>query len=118
TPVWRGEKRRWQVGVLWDKDPRLAVPLIKALAAEGTLTVGDNEPYRGALMNDTLYRHGTARGLAHALIEVRQDLLFTDEGVEDWSARLAAIIADLNSRAELHTISLHGSLTGPVAALP
>src|SRR4029079_8661660 len=40
TPVWRGEKRRWQVGVLWDKDPRLAVRLHKALRAARSLTGG------------------------------------------------------------------------------
>ena len=39
------------------------------------IEVGDNEPYSGQLKGDTLYRHGTTRGLAHALVEVRQDLI-------------------------------------------
>ncbi len=33
TPVWRGRGRPWQVGILWDADPRLAVPLIAGLSA-------------------------------------------------------------------------------------
>jgi predicted N-formylglutamate amidohydrolase len=114
TPVWRGEPRRWQVGVLWDADPRLAVPLIEALAADGTLVVGDNEPYQGALFGDTLHRHGTGRGLAHALIEVRQDLIGDPAGVVEWATRLGAILADLNRRPELHEVRHYGSLASRV----
>ena len=32
TPIWKGAKRPWEVGVLWDKDGRLAKPLMAALA--------------------------------------------------------------------------------------
>ena len=116
TPVWRGEPRRWQVGVLWDIDPRLAVPLIRALAADGTLVVGDNEPYQGALFGDTLYQHGTGRGLAHALIEVRQDLIADAAGVEAWAERLGSILAELNQRSELHEVRSYGSLADPAAS--
>ncbi len=49
TPVMKGVARPWQVGVLWDADPRLPDPLMRLLAAEGDLVVGDNEPYDGAL---------------------------------------------------------------------
>ncbi|HET7717828.1 MAG TPA: N-formylglutamate amidohydrolase, partial [Bauldia sp.] len=75
TPVWRGRGRPWQVGILWDADPRLPEPLIRRLRADADLVVGDNEPYSGALAGDTLYRHATRRGLAHALVEIRQDLI-------------------------------------------
>ena len=77
------------VGVLWDKDPRLALPLLEALRAIPGIEVGDNVPYSGQLKGDTLYRHGTARGLAHALVEVRQDLILGDEGQAEWAERLA-----------------------------
>ena len=114
TPVWRGRKRPWHAGVLWDRDPRLAEPLIAALAADPSLVVGDNEPYSGALANDTLYRHGTRRGLAHALIEIRQDLIADETGARAWSEQLAAILADLNRREEIHKVHHYGSLSGPV----
>ena len=84
TPVWRGAPRPWHAGVLWDRDPRLAVPLIEALRADPALVVGDNEPYAGALLNDTMYRHATVRGRAHALIEIRQDLIADAAGVAAW----------------------------------
>jgi predicted N-formylglutamate amidohydrolase len=114
TPVWRGRARPWHIGVLWDCDRRLAAPLIAALAADPTLNVGDNEPYTGALHGDTLYRHGTRRGLAHALIELRQDLIADDDGADAWAARLAVILTDLNRLENVHEIRHHRSRTDPV----
>jgi predicted N-formylglutamate amidohydrolase len=114
TPVWRGRSRPWQVGILWDRDPRLAEPLISALAGDPVLTVGDNEPYEGALVNDTLYRHGTRRGLAHALVEIRQDLIADEAGVGAWAERLADILLALNRHPEIHEIRRYGSRSGPV----
>ncbi len=56
--------------------------------------VGDNEPYTGALENDSLYRHGTMNGLPHVLIEVRQDLIHDEAGVARWASRLEIILRD------------------------
>lgn len=114
TPVWKGKPRPWHAGVLWDKDPRLAVPLITALAADPELVVGDNEPYSGVLRGDTMWQHATRRGLAHALIEVRQDLISTAEGQDAWSERLARILLDVDAAAPagLHKVELHGSHAG------
>ena len=53
TPVMQGEGRPWHVGVLWDLDDRAPRPLIDMLAADPLLSVGDNEPYDGALRGDT-----------------------------------------------------------------
>src|SRR5712671_1377326 len=88
TPVWRGKTRPWQIGILWDRDGRLAKPLMARLAREGDIIVGDNEPYSGELENDCLYRHGTMNGLPHVLIEVRQDLIADPSGVLHWAVRL------------------------------
>jgi predicted N-formylglutamate amidohydrolase len=109
TPVWRGVPRPWHCGVLWDLDPRMAVPLIEALRADRNLVVGDNEPYAGALVGDSMYRHATQRGLAHALIEVRQDLIADDIGVAAWSARLVALLSELNRTPALHKATRYGS---------
>jgi predicted N-formylglutamate amidohydrolase len=117
TPVWRGVGRRWHAGVLWDRDDRIAGPLIAALEAEGDLVVGDNEPYAGALVNDTMYRHGTRRGLAHVLIEIRQDLIATEAGVAEWVGRLTPIIDRINRLSGVHDIRQYGSLSGPVSPI-
>lgn len=95
TNLWRGSLRPWQVGILWDEDGRLAVPLIDSLVAEGDLLVGDNEPYTGRLEGDTMWQHGTQRGLPHAIIEIRQDLIGTREGQLAWAARVARVMRQI-----------------------
>jgi predicted N-formylglutamate amidohydrolase len=90
TPVWRTTPRPWHVGILWDRDDRISTPLIKAFQAMPGLVVGDNEPYTGALEGDTLWTHGTSRGLPHVLIEIRQDLISDPDGV----ARTARLVTD------------------------
>jgi predicted N-formylglutamate amidohydrolase len=106
TPVWRGAPRRWKVGILWDRDDRLSKPLLASLAAESDLgpqAIGDNEPYDGALAGDTIDAVATSRGLANALIEIRQDLIAEPEGALAWADRLARllrpIVADPTARA-------------------
>jgi predicted N-formylglutamate amidohydrolase len=91
TPAWKGRARPWEVGVLWDRDARLAKPLMARLAQAG-FAVGDNEPYSGELENDCLYRHGTMNGLPHVLIEIRQDMIGEDAAARAFAARLAPII--------------------------
>lgn len=93
TPEWRGRKRPWQVGVLWDrKDGRLARPLLEALRRESDLTVGDNEPYSGELEGDCMAQHALAHGFAHVLIEIRQDLIADKAGAAHWASRLTPIL--------------------------
>ena len=124
TQAWKGVPRPWSVGVLWDKDPRLALPLLAALREIPGIEVGDNQPYSGQLKGDTLYRHGTARGLAHALIELRQDLILSEQGQAEWADRLAAVLRKvMREGSSLHAVELHGSHTDstrgwPIASTP
>jgi predicted N-formylglutamate amidohydrolase len=112
TPNWRGWPRPWHVGILWDADERFARPLLDGLSAEEGLVVGDNEPYDGALAGDTIDRHATVRGLANALIEIRQDLIASDEGAEEWAERFARLLKPLAEQEELRSPQLHTSRTG------
>ncbi len=82
-------ERPYQVGILYDWDLDTAGALLKSLRAEADLTIGDNEPYHGRLPGDCMWRHATRRQLSNALIEVRNDLIETEAGQEDWAARLA-----------------------------
>jgi predicted N-formylglutamate amidohydrolase len=108
TPVWRSRPRAWQVGVLWDSDPRLARPAIEALRRDG-LTVGDNEPYDGALKGDTMYEHGVTRGLPHMLIEIRQDLIGEPAAAQAFADRLWALLAPVLARPDSHMIRRYRS---------
>jgi predicted N-formylglutamate amidohydrolase len=102
TPAWKGRPRPWEVGVLYDRDTRLSAPLMVRLKEAG-FTVGDNEPYSGALEGDTLYQHGTLRGLPHVLIEIRQDLIASEDAAQAFALRLKPILdqalADMRAAA-------------------
>jgi len=104
TPVFKGATRPWHATVLWDDDPRLPLPLLRALEAQGDLVIGENVPYSGKLRGDTLYAHGTSRGLAHALIEIRQDLIADPVQARAWGARLAEVLAKISRNEDLNTL--------------
>lgn len=109
TPVWRGVPRPWHATVLWDSDPRAVEPMLKGLRDQDNLVIGDNEPYDGALKNDTMYRHGTCRGLAHVLLELRQDLIAGDDGQMEWAGRLEAILKDIAGQSKCRKIRFYKS---------
>lgn len=93
TPVLYGRHRPWQVGIIRHRDRRLADLLLQGLRADGGLTVGENEPYGpqdGVYY--TLDRHAESRGLACAMVEIRNDELSTDDGQARWADRLAALL--------------------------
>lgn len=93
TPVFRGVSRPWHVGVLFNRDARLAQPLLGLLQAEGDLTVGENEPYRVTDLTDyTVPVHGERRGLPYLEIEIRQDLIMEPAGQAAWAQRLARLL--------------------------
>lgn len=111
TPTWRDRPRRWEVGVLWDSDARLASRLIAALGRDG-FVVGDNEPYDGALRGDTLDEEVTRRGLAGLLLEIRQDLVAARDQAEALADRLAGILRAVLSDPAIHEIAFIPSRTG------
>lgn len=95
TPVFNGNKREWEVGVLWDKDPTTARIFINKLTDAGFL-VGDNKPYSGKDLEDfTLDYHAETIGLPHVGIEIRQDLINNDDGVMRISNALQKVISSL-----------------------
>ena len=94
--------RRWEVGVLSNRDRRAAAPAIAFFEREGLIT-GDNEPYSGRLLNTTLNRHGEANGVPSLSIEVRNDLIRDDAGVVRWCDIIARMIGDVRNGLAQHT---------------
>jgi predicted N-formylglutamate amidohydrolase len=112
SPTLAGTDRPWHAGVLWDQDEPNARRLLDGLRAQPGLVIGDNEPYSGKHpANYTIDRHAKANGLPHLCIEVRQDLLGSPAGIEQWVRLLAGlvtqIVADPRSRQPLRTGAPH-----------
>jgi predicted N-formylglutamate amidohydrolase len=102
TPVFQRMRRPWQIGILWDADPRIPVPLIKALRAQG-IAVGDNAPYSGKAPADhTIDHHAEAQGLPHVSIEIRQDLVDHPAGVQRWAGILGEALARILANEGLY----------------
>jgi predicted N-formylglutamate amidohydrolase len=94
TPVYLGEARPWHAGLLYNRDDRLARPLIALLRKEGGLVVGDNEPYSVSDESDyTIPVHAERRGLPYAEVEIRQDLIADEAGQHAWALRLVRHLA-------------------------
>jgi predicted N-formylglutamate amidohydrolase len=95
TPVFHGVYRPWHVGVLYEYDPRFAKILMELLDDEAELVVGDNEPYFLTEHKDyAVPVHGHRRGLLHVELEIRQDLVTTEEGQQEWAERLADVLRE------------------------
>ncbi|MDJ0630559.1 MAG: N-formylglutamate amidohydrolase [Rhodobacter sp.] len=102
TPQLNGRTPRpWQVGVLYGYDARFGKALVERLNEEGDLIVGDNEPYSGSLSGDSVDRHALHHGRLNALIEIRHDLIETDEQQTAWAERLAPILEQALARTQV-----------------
>lgn len=92
TPVYYGQPRALEVGVLFGQAEDYARRLIDGLQAH-PLKVAGNQPYKIDPLDDmTVPVHGDARGLEAVLIEVRNDLLRTPEAVSRWAGYLAPLL--------------------------
>lgn len=90
TPVYHGESRPWHVGLLYNRDARLAELFLKLLAEDETLCLGDNQPYTVDDYSDyTIPVHGERRGIPHLLFELRHDMIETESDQYRWAHRLA-----------------------------
>ena len=91
NPIFKNRKRNIHFGILSNQDRRLSDCIITEMKKR-KLKVGDNEPYEGNLIGDTMYKHGLKNNLHHTLIEVRNDLLSSSTKIHRVSALLKQVI--------------------------
>lgn len=90
TPVYHGESRPWHVGLLYNRDARLAQLFLKLLAEDETLCLGNNQPYTVDDFSDySIPVHGEKRGIPHLLFELRHDMIERESDQYRWAHRLA-----------------------------
>src|SRR6476646_3599858 len=88
TPVYKGERRTVELGILHDQDARLSRKLITSFPGVDARL---NEPYGptdGVLPSLTL--HAAPRQLRRVMIEMRNDLIADERGQDEWAGRLSA----------------------------
>jgi predicted N-formylglutamate amidohydrolase len=95
TPVYRGVSRDVEIGILHDRDSRLADQMLQVAAASGRYRVDRNQPYGpGDGVTHTLREHGLANRLLNVMIEVRNDLVSDKAGQEVVAGFLAGLIRE------------------------
>ena len=107
TPCLNGQDRPWHAGLLWNRDPRLAQPMLQRLTAVPGMNVGDNQPYSGRGLNHTLDMHAQKKGYAHLSIEIRQDLIADAGGVTSWATLLAEVLGGILTDERLYIPKLY-----------
>ncbi len=76
--------RPTEVGLLWNKDISLMLPIKKGLIKK-KINVGCNKPYSGFFLNYTLDEHGKKNNIRNLCIEIRNDLICDKKGINKWS---------------------------------
>lgn len=99
TPIYKGKRRSLDLGVLHDSDTRLADLVLSLCGRLKDIVVKRNEPYGPEDgVCHTLNLHGSARGLHHVMLEIRNDLISHEAGQAQWAARLATVLEQAVAR--------------------
>jgi predicted N-formylglutamate amidohydrolase len=90
TPVYEGNPREVEIGILHDADTRLADAMLQCGAAHLPHIIRRNEPYGPADgVTHTIAEHGLPFGHPNAMIEIRNDLIATPKAQTDMARQLA-----------------------------
>lgn len=97
TPVFKGNTRPWHAGILYDRSHELAQSVIDELSRDPAMNVDGNVPYTVSRDEDyAIPVHGQDRGHEAILVEIRQDLVSTPQGIAEWTDRLAKALLALS----------------------
>lgn len=92
TPVYNGQQRTVEFGVIHDADDSLAKAIVAAAKHSG-LDTRLNEPYSARdHVTHTLKLHATPYDLAHAMLEIRNDLLTNPQTEAHLTTQLTGIL--------------------------
>lgn len=96
TPVYKGVRRKLDLGILHDRDARLTNDLLAVFGRARDIVVRRNEPYGPEDgVCHTLNLHAEPRGIPYAMLEIRNDLIAQAAGQEQWAKRLAEVLGAL-----------------------
>jgi predicted N-formylglutamate amidohydrolase len=95
TPVYHGQTRAVEIGVLHDVDSRLVDTMIASAARHTDLNVQRNQPYGPADgVTHTLKEHALPGGHLNVMLELRNDLIQTPQAQSDMAKMLAVWLTD------------------------
>jgi len=94
TPVYHGETREVDIGIVCDQDSRLMDQMVRLAPQRTGLCVEPNQPYGPEDgVTHTLSLHGNKNALLNVMIEVKNDLLDSAEKCQEMALTLATLIS-------------------------
>jgi predicted N-formylglutamate amidohydrolase len=95
TPVYHGQIRSVEIGILHDTDTKFADAMLQAAPAHTTADVQRNEPYGPEHgVTHTLKEHAIKDGNLNVMLEIRNDLIKTAKQQDEMAALLSGWIVD------------------------
>jgi len=89
TPVYGTEVRRTEIGLLWNNNKNISLDFVDILRAQNPNIIADNnKPYsitEDPHVNHTILKHGFDEENNNLLVEIRQDLISDDGGVQKYA---------------------------------
>jgi len=93
TPIYNGQKRAVEIGVLHDEDTRLADATLKVADTHISQKVMRNQPYGPEYgVNHTIKEHGINNSLLNVMLEIHSDLIATAQSRRDMAVMIAGWI--------------------------
>ncbi len=93
TPTYHGKRREVEVGVIHDKDSRLAEIFLKICKDDSNLICQVNAPYgQEDGVTHTLSEYAVAKGLHNIMVEIKNDLITEDKGQYEMAEFLASCL--------------------------
>ena len=90
TPVFLGEQRQVEIGVLHDEDSRFADAFLQQTLTDSRFNIQRNQPYAPTDgVTHTLTHHALPHGLTNVMLEIRNDLIASPLQQQDMAAYLA-----------------------------
>lgn len=108
TPKMDGFRRPWHIGVLWNREEKLARSLVRHLRRNNpNLVIGENEPYSLKAANylkNTISTHAESNGLPYIIVEFRQDLVDTKKKAVMWAELFMESLLPALSEPGIHKL--------------
>ncbi|MEP0521239.1 MAG: N-formylglutamate amidohydrolase [Hyphomicrobiales bacterium] len=110
NPVYHGQKREVELGILHDDDTRLADQMLQEAAHLTTMVTRRNEPYGPEDgVAHTMRLHAIPNGILNVMLEIRNDLVATPEQqtrvAEEIDTILRAALSMLNAPTKILPLS-------------
>ncbi|MGA9252503.1 MAG: N-formylglutamate amidohydrolase [Roseobacter sp.] len=107
TPVYHGVTRSVEIGLLHDDDARLTDAMLSCATAHTSCVVERNAPYGPQDgVTHTLKEHALPHNWPNVMIEIRNDLIATEQAQKDMAKMLSAWLTE--ALATLETLQCKG----------